>query len=58
VLDWAAEDHARILTDTVDQGPAVDGVTGQRVATVDGLSMAEYLGAWREIQRQVAALRP
>ncbi|MEO1999013.1 MAG: glutamate cyclase domain-containing protein [Planctomycetaceae bacterium] len=58
VLDWAAEDHGRILTDTVEQGPAVDGVTGNRVATVDGLPMSEYLAAWCEIQRQVAPLAP
>jgi len=33
----------------VERGPLVDGVTGERTATVDGLAFDEYAGPLRRI---------
>ena len=57
VAEWTADQQARIVEHMVAQGPAVDGVTGDRVPTVDGLSMADYLETWFAIQRDVATAR-
>ena len=40
VLDPAAD--ARIVAAMVEQGPAVDGVTLRREATIDGISMSGH----------------
>jgi len=39
-----------ILENMVEHGPLVDGVTGQRTATVDGLTYDEYAKPLKEIQ--------
>jgi D-glutamate cyclase len=44
-----------LLEHLVKHGPLVDGVTGQRTATVDGLSFAEYVMPLEQIGRLVRA---
>lgn len=39
---FAPERELEVLEHIVEHGPLVDGVTGMRTATVDGLSFAEY----------------
>ncbi|RPI88083.1 MAG: DUF4392 domain-containing protein, partial [Planctomycetaceae bacterium] len=46
----AASQH-RVLRAMVERGPAVDGVTRQQTATVDGLSFDEYIAPWLDIRR-------
>jgi hypothetical protein len=49
-------DHERKLLDVlVTRGPLVDGVTGQRTATVDGLTFDEYVRPLRQIVRASGA---
>ncbi len=49
-LAWTAERQIRVLEQLVSRGPAVDGATRQRVATVDGLTPEMYLEPWRGIE--------
>ena len=51
-LDPEAVRH--LIECLVSEGGAVDGVTRQRQATVDGLSLDEYLQVLREIRRLCA----
>ncbi len=44
-----------ILENMVEFGPLVDGVTGQRTATVDGLSFAEYVKPLIQIGQLLAS---
>lgn len=41
----------RILEEMVAHGPAVDGVTGRREATVDSLPFAAYIQPWEDMRR-------
>ncbi|MCS7046481.1 MAG: DUF4392 domain-containing protein [Gemmataceae bacterium] len=43
------ENERKILQIMVDHGPLVDGVTGQRAATVDGFAFDDYIAALRLI---------
>jgi D-glutamate cyclase len=44
-----SERERQLLADLVEKGPLVDGVTGQRTATVDGLRFDEYSKPLRQI---------
>ena len=48
---WTQERHREWLEHLVAQGPAVDGVTGRREATVDGLPFLTYIQPWEGILR-------
>jgi hypothetical protein len=45
------EFHSRVLAQMVREGPAIDGMTRRRDATVDGLPFATYIQTWLGIQR-------
>lgn len=53
---WTVERHRELLEALVEQGPAVDGVTRERTATVDGLPFLTYIQPWEAI-RTVAECR-
>ena len=56
-IDWSDPRTQQQLIETlVAEAGAVDGVTGRREATVDGLAMDEYLRIFSDIAR-VAAMR-
>lgn len=46
---YDTEREAQLLQKMIDCGPLVDGTTGQRTATVDGLSFEAYSGILRQI---------
>ena len=46
------ERHREWLEYLVANGPAVDGVTGRREATVDGLPFLTYIQPWEGILRR------
>ncbi len=48
---WTQERHREWLEHLVANGPAVDGVTGRREATVDGLPFLTYIQPWEGILR-------
>lgn len=48
---WTQERHHAWLEQLVANGPAVDGVTGRREATVDGLPFLTYIQPWEGIRR-------
>ncbi|HUG89921.1 MAG TPA: glutamate cyclase domain-containing protein [Planctomycetaceae bacterium] len=48
---WDGEHQRRVLEQMVEHGPAVDGVTGRREATVDGLPFLTYIQPWEGIRR-------
>lgn len=48
---WTQERHQEWLEHLVVNGPAVDGVTGRREATVDGLPFLTYIQPWEGIRR-------
>jgi len=54
---WTAERHRELLTALVHDGPAVDGVTREPTATVDGLPFLTYIQPW-ETMRGVTTSRP
>jgi hypothetical protein len=45
------EFHQRLLEEMVAHGPALDGMTRRREATVDGLPFATYIQSWIGIRR-------
>ncbi len=49
---WTRERHREWLEYLVANGPAVDGVTGRREATVDGLPFLTYIQPWEGILRR------
>lgn len=51
IAGWSVEDHGRMIEALVRDGGAVDGTTGRREATVDGLPLPDYLQTLTEIQR-------
>ena len=53
---WTQERHRALLEQLVANGPAVDGVTGRREATVDGLPFLTYIQPWEGILRRVTSL--
>ena len=52
---WTQERHRVWLEQLVANGPAVDGVTGRREATVDGLPFLTYIQPWEGILRRVTS---
>jgi hypothetical protein len=46
---WTRNRHRDVLETLVSEGPAVDGVTGQRQQTVDGLPFLTYIQPWESI---------
>ena len=48
---WSQARHQSWLEHLVANGPAVDGVTGRREATVDGLPFLTYIQPWEGIRR-------
>jgi hypothetical protein len=50
---WGAEHERRVLEAMVANGPAVDGVTGRREATVDGLPFLTYIQPWEGMRRRL-----
>lgn len=50
LADWPVEDHGRLIEALVSEGGAVDGISGARTATVDGLSLDQYLPVLDSIQ--------
>ena len=48
---WDREHQQRMLEHIVEHGPAVDGVTGRREPTVDGLPFLTYIQPWEGIRR-------
>ncbi len=50
---WTQHRHQAALEHLVDHGPAVDGVTGRREATVDGLPFLTYIQPWVGIRRRL-----
>ena len=51
--DCDARRHRHVLEKMIADGPAVDGVTGQRRATVDGLPFLTYIQPWEGIRRRL-----
>ena len=49
---WTRERHLEWLEHLVENGPAVDGVTSRREATVDGLPFLTYIQPWEGILRR------
>ena len=49
--EWDADRELQVLHRIVDQGPAVDGITRRRDATVDGLPFLTYIQPWIGIRR-------
>jgi len=50
---WTPQRHLALLEALVEHGSAVDGVTRERTATVDGLPFLTYIQPWERI-REVA----
>ena len=48
---WDGDHQRRVIEQMVEQGPAVDGVTARREATVDGLPFLTYIQPWEGIRR-------
>ena len=51
LTQWPIEDHGRMIEALVREGGAVDGVTGARQPSVDGLPLAQYLTTLDSIQQ-------
>lgn len=51
VQEWTRERHHALLDYLVSHGPAVDGVTGRKEATVDSLPFLTYIQPWEGIRR-------
>jgi hypothetical protein len=50
IADWSVVDHGRLIEALVREGGAVDGTTGARQPSVDGLPLAQYLSTLDAIQ--------
>jgi D-glutamate cyclase len=48
---WTGEYDLRLLEQMIEHGPAVDGVTGRREPTVDGLPYSTYRQPWEAMRR-------
>lgn len=48
---WGVAHQQAMLEHVVERGPAVDGKTRRRAATVDGLPFATYIQPWQEMRR-------
>lgn len=53
VARFDAAHEQRVLQDMVERGPAVDGVTRRREATVDGLPFLTYIQPWEAIRAKL-----
>lgn len=51
IAQWPVDDHGRLIEVLVREGGAVDGTTGLRQPSVDGLPLAQYLSTLDSIQR-------
>jgi hypothetical protein len=51
LADWDSEHQRAVLEHMVAAGPAVDGVTRKREATIDGLPFETYIQPWDGIRR-------
>lgn len=49
--EWDLRRHEHVLEAMVEHGPAVDGITARRQATVDGLPFITYIQPWEGIRR-------
>jgi hypothetical protein len=49
--EWNGAQQRRVLEQMVEEGPTVDGVTGRRETTVDGLPFLTYIQPWEGIRR-------
>lgn len=49
--DWTANQQLQLLERLVTDGPAVDGITRLREATVDGLPFLTYIQPWEGLRR-------
>lgn len=50
LADWTLARHEHLLGKLVQEGPAVDGVTREPTATVDGLPFLTYIQPWQTIR--------
>jgi hypothetical protein len=48
---WGVSHQQQMLEDLVHNGPAVDGKTRRKEATVDGLPFITYIQPWMEMRR-------
>jgi D-glutamate cyclase len=53
LIDWPAQRIERLLQGAVRRGPAIDGITRRREATVDGLPFITYIQPWLHIRQQL-----
>ncbi|MBI3863448.1 MAG: DUF4392 domain-containing protein [Planctomycetia bacterium] len=53
VAAFDAAHEQRVLNEMVESGPAVDGVTRRREATVDGLPFLTYIQPWEAIRAKL-----
>lgn len=53
LLPWTARQQQNALRQLVAEGPAVDGITKLREATVDGLPFLTYIQPWEGIRRAI-----
>ncbi len=49
--DWDLDHQSRLLEHIIEHGPAVDGATARREATVDGLPFLTFIQPWEGIRR-------
>lgn len=54
IAHWEIASHRQLLETLVEKAGAVDGVTGLRQPTVDGVAIEEYLETLDAIQREAA----
>lgn len=53
LLPWTTRQQQNALQQLVAEGPAVDGITKLREATVDGLPFLTYIQTWEGIRRAI-----
>lgn len=51
IANWSVENHGRLIETLVCEGGAVDGTTGIRQPSVDGLPLVQYLSTLEAIQQ-------
>jgi hypothetical protein len=53
---WGPAHQLHVLETMIAEGPAIDGVTGRREATVDGIPFLTYIQPWKGILEQLGRL--